>query len=223
MPIIDDATITRFFNTGEVEVSQEVNFLTDRLSISVVAGTAIYVLPDYVRDIRRITYLGNKLDPLTGRSYRDFFGPGNQQSTPFWYLYNNVQQNSIQFFPVPAQTIPTVTNVWDSDIPNGVIVEFNRISDNVDFIMPPWGRRQVVKRYVSLMNYKIEGPGQNLKIAKYYEAQWPFWKARFKARIDELYGVSRKLIITGITTNNWYPASPILPIDQFGIYVDEGM
>ena len=222
MPVNSDATLTRFFNAAEQQVSQETNFLVDRLSLNITAQQAIYTLPDYVRDIRRITWLGLRMDPLTNRSYRDFFGPGNQEGTPFWYLYSNIQQNSIQFFPVPPGNVPSVTNVWDTDIPNGVIVEFNRISDNSTFVMPQWARNQVCKRYVSLKTYTMEGPGQNLKIAKYYEEQWPFWKARFKSRIDELYGVSAKRMITGIAQNNWYPGTPILPIDQFGIYVDTG-
>ena len=222
MPLFSDATVTRFFNAGEVEVSQEVNFITERLSLNIENGQNIYVLPDYIRDIRRITWLGLGLDPLTQRSYRDFFGPGNQFATPFWYLYSNVQQNSIQFFPAPCQNIPVVTNVWDTDIPNGVIVEYNRVSDNTTYTMPVWARNSVCSRYAGLKLATIEGPGQNLKVAKYYESQWPLWKLRFQNRINELYNAPRKLIVTGISTNNWYPGSPILPIDQFGIYVDTG-
>lgn len=222
MPAINSATITRFFNTAEQQVSQEVDFLIDRISLNILPNVAIYTLPDYCRSIRRITYLGLKLDPLPYRNLRDVFGPGNQVSTPFWYIYSNVQQNSIQLFPIPGDTIPNVTNVWDSDIPNGCIVEFWRISDNSNFIMPPWARNQVCKRYVAKQTYTVEGASQNLKLAAYYEKQWILWKQRFSDRISDLYNTPRKLVINEVISSNYYPASPVLPIDRFGIGVDAG-
>src|SRR5207253_4675992 len=101
--------------------------IVDRMSLNIISGTALYTLPSYVTDIRRVTWLGQKLWPVSHRDLRDTGLSGTQQSKPYNYIYNNIGQSKIQFFPVPSQSITaaiTSNGLWGSEILTSVIVEF---------------------------------------------------------------------------------------------------
>jgi len=119
MPLLTTSTVARFFLEGEQELSQEIDFLYDRYEIPVVAGTAIYVLPDYVKSIRRITWLGVELSPLAERNLREIFQNAQQAGKPWWYAADNIGQYKIQLFPVPQISLSGAgTDPWFTDIPN---------------------------------------------------------------------------------------------------------
>src|SRR5216683_369629 len=128
MPVFDSTLLSRFYLEGENIFSDSTPFLVDRVSLNIQVGVGTYVLPDYVRSIKRITYLGTKLDPLPRRNQRDVFQAATQQGKPFWYVYNNIGLNKIIFFPIPPVNIAIVAgNLWKSvAITAGVIVEFYR-------------------------------------------------------------------------------------------------
>ena len=222
MPTFTQPDILRFFNQGEVDVSNECNFLLDRYEIPVVSGTGVYQIPDYVRSITRVTCQGKKLTPLPKRDLNDAFQSATQQGRPFWYVFNNTGQNKIQLFPQPNLTTPTGSDPWCTDIPTATIVEFFRISDNNQFILPDYSRNYLLKKYCGSMLFLIEGPGQNLKMSKYFKNQWELWKAEFIALTEELHSAPRKLYISDVVSGNWFPGSPVLPIDRFGIGVETG-
>jgi hypothetical protein len=222
MPIFQQSDIIRFFNRGEQSVSNDCNFLLDRYELNVISGTQSYLIPDFVRSISRVTYLGKKLTPLPQRDFKDAFQSGTQQGRPFWYIFNNSGANTIKLFPCPNQTIGTGIDPWVADIPNCVIVEFFRISDNADFILPPWSRNYLLKKYVGKELFSCEGAGQNLKMAKYMASQWEQWRSEFEGIIDELHSAPRKLFVSDVVSGNWFPGSPLLPIDKFGISVETG-
>lgn len=222
MPVFSNETILRFFDQGEIDLSRERPFIVDRLSLSIVANTSLYTLPDYVLSIRRITYLGQKLDPLPHRNWREVFQSATQKGKPFWYVYNNVGLNKIQLFPCPNDTIAEVTNVWDTEILTGCIVEYYRVADNISYIIPSALRRQLLKIYVAAQCFAIEGAGQNVKMSKYFNAKWERRKEEFFSLLRELYDKPRKLIVNEIVSSNYFPAAPVLPIAQFGISIEEG-
>src|SRR6266478_5939486 len=109
MPIFDSTTLARFFHEGENVFSDSTPFLVDRLSLALVSGTSTYGLPDYVRSIKRVTIIGQKLDPLGRRNQRDVFQAATQTGKPFWYVFNNIGLNKISLFPIPSQTYALVT------------------------------------------------------------------------------------------------------------------
>lgn len=222
MPLFTQQDIIRFFNQGEVDVSNECNFLLDRIELPVVSGTNVYTIPDYVRSISRITFQGKKLTPLPKRDLMGAFQSGTQVGRPFWYVYNNTGQNKIQLFPVPNQTLPVGTDPWVADIPTACIVEFFRISDNVEFVLPDYCRNALLKKYCGQMLFLIEGAGQNLKMAKYFADQWNLWKGDFEKLVDELHSAPRKLYISDVVSGNWFPGDIMFPIDKFGIGVETG-
>ncbi len=222
MPVFSQPDIIRFFNRGETDITNDCNLLLDRVSLDVQSTISTYPIPDYVRSITRVTFQGKKLTPLPMRDLKDAFQSGTQQGRPFWYTFNNVGQNKIRLYPVPNVAVPPVVNMWDSDIPNGVIVEFFRIADNQNFILPPWARNYLLKKYVGSQLFTIEGPGQNLKMAKYMSQQWEQWAGEFVSLISELHSAPRKLFVSDVVSGNWFPGSPLLPIDKFGISVETG-
>ena len=72
------------------------------------------------------------------------------------------------------------------------------------------------------MLFGIEGPGQNLKMSQYMASQWIQWKKDFEDLVKELHSAPRKLFVSDVVSGNWFPGSPMLPIDRFGIGVDTG-
>jgi hypothetical protein len=222
MPTFSQSDIIRFFNQGEVDASNDCNFLIDRYEIPVLSTVHTYQIPDYIRGISRVTFQGKKLTPLPRRDLNGAFQPATQQGRPFWYVFNNVGQNKIRLFPTPNDATPVGNDPWCTDIPTATIVEFFRISDNDQFILPDWCRNYLLKKYCGRELFSIEGPGQNLKMAKYMAQQWQLWYGEFQGLIDELHNAPRKLFVSDVVSGNWFPGSPVLPIDKFGISVDTG-
>jgi hypothetical protein len=62
----------------------------------------------------------------------------------------------------------------------------------------------------------------NLKLVKYYTDKWNQKKVEFSDYLDELYSLPRKILVDEIVSSNYFPGEPVLPINQFGISVDEG-
>jgi hypothetical protein len=223
MLLFSTAKLQKLYNQGEEHVSHDRHFLVDRISLSLVQGQAKYTLPDYVESIKRITYRGMKLDPLSNRNLRDSFQGATQQGEPFWYVYNNIGLNQIQLFPVPSQSLAAaVSGLWDTAIPTSFVIEFYRITDNATFVIPPYLKPQLLKSYVAMKCSSIDGAGLTLKMRQYYEQRWDAKEKDFEGWIDELMNKPRKLVISEIFSSNYFPGHPILPIDKFGIAVDEG-
>lgn len=138
-------------------------------------------------------------------------------------MFNNVGLNTISLFPVPSLNLAAGTNLWTSDIATSCIVEFDRVSDNSSFIVPTYFRAQLLKYYVGMMVYKMEGSGQNIKISQYFQQRWEDEKQKFFQFLQDVKGKPRKLVTQNITASNFFPAQPVLPIDRYGTSVDDGM
>lgn len=226
MPLTQSPTIERFWDQGEQEISVECSFLVDRLSLALVAGQSTYILPDYVSSIRRVTHLGWKCDPLPQRNFREVFQSAMQKGKPYWYIYNNIGQNKVSLFPSPDQSLAVVPQPWSSDpvvgSSAGCVVEFYRVTDNQNFILPLWTRRQMLKQYVARRVFAQDGAQGSFKMRDYYIQKWNNFKAQFVEMVEFLYMEPRKLVINEIVSSNYFPGEPVLPINQFGVSVDEG-
>jgi hypothetical protein len=132
--------------------------------------------------------------------------------------------NQIKLFPIPNTDISTVTgDLWSATaIKTGVIVEFYRASDNSDFIVPTTLRPQLLKLFTAFKTFGIEGPSQNIRLSQYFNQRWENKKAELFNLLNTLYNQPRRLVINDFSTFNWFPGSPVLPIDRFGISVDDG-
>ena len=217
------STITRFSQNGEQEFANEYPCILTRISLTTVAGQAVYALPDNVRSIRRVTWQGQKLDPLGQRNMREVFQYATQQGTPFWYVFNNIGANNIQLFPIPNVAISTSGNsLYGIGINTDVIVEYFMMPDFTTNFIPQYFRQRLLKAYVMKMCFGVENQGQNIKNSKFWGQRWLLLKQKYGQLLDELHGKSRKLCLNGITSNQFFPGQPLLPVSRFGIGIDDG-
>lgn len=223
MSVFNTTDILRFAQQGEMHFAQEYKCIIDRVALSIVSGTSVYSLDDSTIDIRRVTWKGWKLDPMPQRELRRIRLSGTQPGRPYYYIYNNISALTIQLFPVPQETIAsTSSNLYGSEIANRCIVEFFRAPNYTSMIIPPFIKRRLIKNYVLKMCFAMEGKGQNLKASKYFTQKWEVLKESYGNILEDLINSPRQLVVVN-QPNRFYRrlAKPILPIDQFGISVDD--
>src|SRR5215467_2158379 len=218
MSLWSNATITRFSQEGENDFAEDFPCILTRMSLPTVRGTSTYSLPDNIRSIRRITWKGFKLDPLGQRNMREVFNYASQIGKPYWYVFNNIGANNIQLFPIPDETInPSGGDLYSDAITTDVIVEYFVLPDFVTYTIPQYFRRRLLKAYVLEKCFSVEGAGQNLKNRDYFTKRWEYLKEKYGEFLDEIHNKSRKLCLNGITSSQYFPAAPILPVSRFGI------
>lgn len=223
MSLWNSQTIIRFSQEGENQFAEDFPCILVRLSLTITATQAIYVLPDDVKSIRRITWQGWKLDPLGQRNMREVFQYATQQGKPFWYVFNNIGANKVQFFPIPNASIaPSGGDLFSDAITTDVIIEYFRLPDFATYIIPKYIRRKVLKPYVLKSCFGIEGQGNNLKNRDYFINKWTNLKERYGELLLSIHNKSRKLCLNGITSYQFFPGSPLLPVSRFGIGIDDG-
>lgn len=223
MQQISDALIGRYFDQGEDEVTTERPFLVNRISFVTSFGVGVFVLPDNCLAIKRVTWKGWKLSPLPHRMYREAFnGSGGQIGRPYWYIYNNVGLRTIQVFPVCNEALTTGTHLWTTDIPNKFIVEYYQSTDHNVKVLPDFIRRQLLKIYVALKISSMEGNTQSVLMTKYFQSKWQIKKQEWYHLLNVLYSVPRQLILSqNDPGTNYSVGNPVLPINKFGISVDD--
>lgn len=223
MSLFSTDTITRFAQEGESDFCSEKPCIIKRVALTIVSGTATYTLSDDVLSIRRIAWKGQKLDPLPQRAAREIFQGASQSGTPFWYIFNNIGQNKIQFFPAPVVNIATTaSNLYGSEIANRVIVEYWQAPDYTTAIIPSYMRRRLLKAYVLKSCFAIEGAGQNLKNVGYFEDKYRNLKRLYTQLLEDLHGKPRKLSLNNYSGTGYFPGQPILPMARFGQSVETG-
>lgn len=223
MPLFSGTTQTRFKNEGEDLFNIENPCILDRIALNIVSGTNQYSLPDYVMSIKRVTYRGWKIDAMDQRSLRETNLTGNETGTrPYNYIFNNIGQLLIQFFPTPSETIiADQTNLWGSNIASQVIVEFWRSSDHSTFLIPPFFRSRLINAYMNSKLFALEGKGTDLKSAKYFDKKWLILKDKYSMLMNNLQS-SPGRIIFGNSTIDSLILTPHLPFSKYGIGVRTG-
>jgi len=230
MPLFADTTLTHLENIGENAFASERPCIVDRTSLAIVSGTDVYTLPSYVINIRRITYKGWKVFPITHRDLRQSYQSGNQAGRPYWYIFNNVGQSQIKLMPVPTENISaeaTYTNLWGPTINTKFIIEFYRLPDVSDlqnkYLIPNFIRRRLLKTFVLSRAFQMEGRGVNIKASKYWRARYDFLKSIYIDLLDDLNNKPRNIICNNITSHPYGqgPPAPQLPVSKYGISVDE--
>jgi len=222
MSLFTSQMITRFSNEGENEFAEDWPCLLTRMSLTITKNVSIYSVPDTVRSIRRITWQGFKLDPLGQRNFREVFQNATQVATPYWYVFNNIGANNIQFFPAPPVNItPSGLNLYSDAIPVDVIVEYFTFPDFVNYTIPSYFRRRLLKSYVLKGCFNVEGAGQNLKNRDYWVQRWQTLKELYGSFLDVIHNKSRKLCLNGITSYQFFPGQPLLPVARFGIGITD--
>ncbi len=222
MTVWTAAQINRFTLQAEEIFCQEYKCIIDRVALDIIAGTALYTLPDDVSDIRRITYRGLNVIPFSDRNNRFLFEGLTSQGEPRYFIYNNQGKGTIKFFPTPLETITAnQSNLFDPDqIAIQCIAEYYRIPDGIGFSLPEYMRRRLLKTYVLWHCFLSEGKGQNLKAAAYWKQKWDYMRETYGNQVYELLTSARKLMTPGIEIYRRMPPMATLPINKIGIGVD---
>lgn len=220
----DAETLTRLNLNAEQHFSIDYPCILDRLSLTLVAGTADYTVPEYVHSIKRVTYKGTKLDPMPYRTQRQIFQSATQSSKPFWYIFNNIGQFKISLFPIPNENLAAgTTDLWAAaDIANTFIIEYYRIADGITAFLPLYFRRRLLRAYVAKMTFAQESRGQKLKNADYFDKKYDAMSQMYAETLSELHNKPRRLFVSGGIGGGFFPGRPIYPIDRFGTGVDIG-
>ena len=227
MALFSTATITRFAQEAEDLFVKNHHCITDRTALSIVSGTSTYSLPSYLIDIRRITWKGLKIYPASHRSLRESqLSLTNTASVPYNYIFDNIGQAQIRFYPIPSVTIASIgTNLYGSEIANRVIVDFYRSPDYATFIIPSFFRKRLIKAYVLKMCFSIEGRGQNLKASKYWHDKWNYYNEIYGMLLEELINEPRHIILGPSGISRDFKLNNLennLKYDNIGIGVDKG-
>lgn len=223
MSLWNSQTIIRFSQEAENDFAESFPCILVRMSLPITALQSTYTLPDNVKSIRRITWQSWKLDPLGQRNMREVFQYATQIGKPFWYVFNNIGANRIQFFPIPPFDIqPSGGDLYADAINTDVIIEYFRLPDYATYTIPDYFRRRVLKPWVLRSCFGIEGQGNNVKNRDYFTQKWETLKEKYGEFLNEIHNKSRKLCLNGITSYQFFPGSPILPVSRFGIGIDDG-
>lgn len=230
MPIWSEVDINRFSQEAEDTFLTMTHCVIDRLSLYIEPGINEYVIPDYVVRIRRITWKGDKIDPLPHRIFRDWRAFNGMTAKPDWYVFNNIGSQKIRFYPTPneevASSVETPNKLYSSEISKRVIIEFSRTSDYTTMRIPEYLRRRLIKSYVMMKCFSMENTGQNIQVSQYFSNKWKLLSEVYGNLIQELISKPRKLILTGgwefghsHYESNWRRG---LPISRYGIGVNAG-
>lgn len=224
--IFSDATIVRFAQEAENLIAKEVRCIGDRISLDIIAGVSVYTLPSYVLDIRRILWKGHRLTPLNLLEREQLYSAnltvtgGEPQRNPEYYEYNNIKQQSVRFYPTPGTTIAsTVSNLYDIEVPNRVIVDCWRLPDFTGIIhrIPSWARRRIVKHYTNAKGFGQEGKGCDPEAAEYHMKRFETMLQRFRL-VWTHHFLARQTQFAPQNVVSIGPARPVLP-SNFGVIV----
>ena len=226
MSLFTSEQINRYTLQAEQLFTEEYKCIIDRSAIAIVSGISLYTLDDSIIDIRRITYRGKRIDPVNHREFREGFGGFNSTATgtPAMYIYNNLGQSVIKLFPTPSETL----SVQQTDLLNPevirtqCIVEYYIQANGIEYKLPEYIRRRLLKAYVLKQLFLAEGKGQNLKAYKYWSAKWEYLKELYGIQIWDQLNAPMKLITSGGSSSYNPLARPVLPYSMQGIGVDPG-
>jgi len=197
---------------AEIEIAKQVPCIIDRYSSAVGLHQSEILLPDYVNNIRRVFWRGERLIPYSGLSVPDWnydqetyqngafehtaftsaFHIGGLVQTGSWgkphsYFYSHFGENVMRLNPSSNEELPQYTNgLFDTNIGNGLIIEFYRVPDGVNWRIPEYFRRRTIRAYVLWKAYAKEGDGQNIKASDYFKARYTLYLARAQKLIENL-------------------------------------
>lgn len=224
MAIFTSDQINRYLQQGEELFVNEFRCITDRLALDITSNVDLYVLPDNVIDIRRITYRGIKVDPISHRDTRTYLDGLTSTGTPQNYIFNNVGQLTIKLFPTPVETIASVQDdLFNPEIVRvQCIVEFYTSSNGIGYKLPEYIRARLLKPYVLKSLFLAEGKGQNIKASKYWDKKWQYLKSVYGIQMMDQLNTPRRLIASGASYQRPYLAPPVLPLSMRGTGVNPG-
>lgn len=235
MSIWTDQQLGQWETDAEQDINKRIpSLIYYRFCLAVTQGISVYTLPNFVRTVSRVSWLGRKLDPVNwdeltyltpATAILSNNGPGSVNSVvsrPLYYAKHPTNPYDIRLYPTPNLTL--LANAQNPYQPLPETASQNQACiiscwRNIDStfadptsLLPSYIDRRTRKAYVAWKAFEAEGKGQNLAAAKYYKALYEELITSFIAINQGCYVGKRYAIEDGLLTIDGfrYPR-PILP------------
>lgn len=191
MSLWADNTINAAAEEAEITIADEIKCINKRVSLNILAHISLYVMPDDLITIRRVTWLGKKLEPLAFQGILKYpvVNPGltgstPESGTPYAYLYSGFGENYIKLFPTPSAALAQqTTNLYGSNIALCALIEYFALPDITGntYRLPQYIARRIIKSFTLARLLAMEGPGQDLIGAKRHRMRYENLLADFRS------------------------------------------
>lgn len=224
MPIFSDALLNQLTIDAQQEIDKDLQCLFYRFGMATTIGTSVYLLPSMVRSVKRVVWLGYKLDAVT---FQDMmllspataggFYDNTSNSRPLYYCMHPTNPYDIRFFPTPNISFSGNENPNPyAPTNNGCVISCWRSTDDTfqdpTALLPPYVYRRTVKAFVLWKAFAGEGIGQNLKAAEFYQQKYSFLIDSFRL-INEGCFVSKRYSVEdgALAIESYRYPKPMLP------------
>jgi hypothetical protein len=226
MAVWTDVYLNQLIKDAEEEIVNDApKSIYFRYSLSTTAGISVYTLPSYIRGILRITWKGTKLDPLSATELSEMTPKSvvvseatkveSTQSKPRYYSLHPNNYRNIRFFPTPNESIVGAASdeVNGADIDTKVIISGWRNPDPTDasIALPSFVARRTRKAYALAKAFAIEGKGQDLKAAEYYEDKYQSLIQLLKSISESTFLSKKHCLQPAPYFTHSHLATPVLP------------
>lgn len=207
------------------DIVGQVKCLFDRYYLATTAGTPVYTLPEYTKGVKRITWRGKELTPVSWMEL-EALAPGQAfvssgvkvegtSSVPQFYAFHPTNILDIKFYPTPNESLSATGGDPFSPTPNEercTVSCWRAIDDAIPrATLPGYINRRTRKAYALWRAYGKEGIGQNSKASMYYQERYKFLIDMFRRINSGAFAVIRYQLDDGLPPRGRRPAKPVLP------------
>lgn len=201
------------------QINQDVQCIFEKCYLETTKGQSLYILPSFVRSLRRITWLAKQLDPVDWEQFtiltpatvvlnQPAFNEESVVSRPLYYAMHPTNPYAIRLFPTPDLSLSGTGGDPYSTIANEqrCALSYWRSTDESSpkTSLPPYIARRTKKSYILGKAYAAEGKGQNLKASQYYLKKYKFLIERFVMINSGCYVGKKYTLGDGILELNAY-------------------
>lgn len=209
--------VNRLVQQAGVELGNELGHCIFRYSFDVTANQPTYQLDLATKDVLRVTVNGFKMEPKT-QSQMAMLSPVYRSfgSRPFYYSIQMDGYLVIRFFPIPTlsqSAVPTNLISADNGIINGFVVTATQNIPEVlgEIALPSYVGRKVIKDFVLWKAFANDGPGQDLRSAKYFKSKYQGRIQVYKDVINAIVLPTTRELEDVMVQKPYRLAPPILP------------
>lgn len=215
------------------QIAIDVNCIWARECVATTSGISVIRLPNYVRTLRRVTWRGWTLDPVSwdglialtpATVFVNTNSPNsNTDNTvlgrPLNYAMHPTDPYDIRLFPTPNESF-TTSGEPDPYTPTAnspsCIIDYWRKPDSTNsnpvISLPPYILRRTQKAFVLWHAFAAEGKGQNLRASTYYKQRYEFLINRFRLINEGCFVGKRYALDDGsLSTDGYFWPKPTLP------------
>lgn len=221
-----DAFLYQLIQQAETWIMDACNTVWIRFPLAIQLGIATYQMPFTVKYITRMTYRGFKMWVVTQKELA-LLSPvyRTQQTRPRWASWQFDGFSSLRLYPVPSENLPILSTgnqiYTDINLLNECVISAYVFPNeaNVNFSLPDYFIRRIVKSYVLWKAYAAEGLPQDLDVAQYFKKKFEGHVQSIIEAHTRVYANKNRQLADVAIQRPWRKYRPILP-PNFGTPVD---